>query len=142
MSEAPRDRLDDLLASVPRDVRPERDLWVAIQAEIGPTHVVQTRSKRVQTMWQIAASALLIIGSSVTTYLVMRAHAPQTVQAQIDMPAPALTAMPAKFGAQELGADYEKTHAALEAEFEKRIATLPPLTQAKLRRNLADLRTA
>ena len=50
--------------------------------------------------------------------------------------------MPAKFGVQEMGADYEKTHAALEAQFEQRIATLPPLTQAKLRRNLGDLRKA
>jgi hypothetical protein len=142
MSEAPRDRLDELLASVPRDVRPERDLWATIQAQIDPTAVAQPPSRRVRTMWQIAASALLIVGSSVTTYLVMRAHAPQTIQAQVDMPAPALTAMPAKFGVQEMGADYEKTHAALEAQFERRIATLPPLTQAKLRRNLADLRKA
>ena len=28
--------------------------------------------------------------------------------------------MPAKFGPQELGVDYEKTHAALEAQFEQR----------------------
>lgn len=141
MSEAPRDRLDELLASVPRDVRPERDLWSAIQAEIDPSHAAP-RSRRMRTMWQIAASAVLVIGSSATTYFVMRAQTTRSAQAQIEMPAPALTAMPAKFGVQELGADYQKTHAALEAQFERRIATLPPVTQAKLRRNLADLRKA
>lgn len=147
MSEAPRDRLDELLASVPQDVRPERDLWAGIQAEIAASDAtrsdaIPSRSTRVRTLWQIAASALLVIGSSATTYFVMRTQAPQSVQAQTDMPAPALTAMPAKFGVQDLGADYEKTHAALEAQFEQRIATLPPVTQAKLRRNLADLRKA
>jgi hypothetical protein len=148
MSEAPRDPLDDLLASVPRDVRPERDLWVAIAAEIDPDRAGQSRRRRLRTVWQIAASAVLVIGSSATTYFVMRTHGPAltqgpaSTQAQIEMPTPALTAMPAKFGPQELGADYEKTHAALEAQFERRIATLPPLTQGKLRRNLADLRRA
>jgi hypothetical protein len=142
MSEAPRDRLDDLLASVPRDVRPERDLWVAIQAEIGAAEAARPQSIRLRTVWQIAASVLLVVGSSATTYFVMRDRSPASTQAQIEMPAPALTAMPAKFGVQELGADYQKTHATLEAQFEQRIATLPPVTQAKLRRNLADLRKA
>jgi glycerol-3-phosphate dehydrogenase len=142
MSEAPRDRLDELLAKVPRDVRPKRDLWAAIQAEIDPAQVAQPRPRRVRTMWQIAAGVLLVVGSSAMTYFVMREQAPQAVQAKVDMPTPALTAMPAKFGGQELGADYEKTHAALEAQFERRIATLPPVTRAKLRRNLGDLRKA
>lgn len=142
MSEAPRDRLDELLASVPRDVRPERDLWKAIQAEIEPIAAAEPRSTRRRTMWQIAASALLIVASSATTYVVMRAKTPAPIQAQVEMPAPALTAMPAKFGVQDMGPDYQKTHAALEAQFERRIATLPPVTQAKLRRNLADLRKA
>ena len=142
MSEAPRDPLDDLLASVPRDVRPERDLWVAIAEEIDPGRAGQSRRRRLRTVWQIAASAVLVIGSSATTYFVMHTHGQASTQAQIEMPTPALTAMPAKFGPQELGVDYEKTHAALEAQFEQRIATLPPLTQGKLRRNLADLRSA
>jgi len=142
MSEVPPDRLDELLATVSRDVQPERDLWAAIQAEIAPAETSRPRSRQSRTVWQVAASVLLVIGSSATTYFVMRSHAPQATQAQIDMPVPALSAMPAKFGVQEMGADYAKTHATLEAQFERRIATLPPVTQAKLRRNLADLRKA
>jgi hypothetical protein len=141
MSESPRDRLDDLLAGVPKDVQPGRDLWSAIQAEIAPAQVVR-RSGRMRAVWQIAASAVLIIGSSATTYFVMRTHEMPSTQAQAEMPAPALTAMPANFGVQEMGADYQKTHATLEAQFEQRIATLPPVTQVKLRRNLAELRKA
>ncbi|HEU4601762.1 MAG TPA: hypothetical protein VFS24_07325 [Steroidobacteraceae bacterium] len=142
MSESSRDRLDELLASVPRDVKPQRDLWAGIQAEITADGSTRRGGGSFHRVWQIAAGVLLIVGSSATTYFLMRDHAPQPTQAQVEMPAPALMAMPAKFGVQELGADYQKTHAALEAQFERRIANLPPLTQAKLRRNLADLRKA
>jgi hypothetical protein len=141
-SESPRDPLDALLARVPRDVKPERDLWPAIQAEISTPAAVGVQSDRWRTVWQIAASVLLIVGSSATTYVLMRERAPLPREAQTEVSVPALTAMPARFATQELGADYEKTHAALEAQFEQRMATLPPVTQAKLRRNLAELRTA
>ncbi len=50
--------------------------------------------------------------------------------------------MPASFGAESLGADYFKARAALDAEFEQRIAALPPATRAKIESNLADLRRA
>jgi hypothetical protein len=146
MTEAPRDppheRLDELLARVPRDVKPERDLWAAIQSEIAKPEIHQPRARSFRVVWQIAASVLLIVGSSATTYFVMHDQARQPIQAQADIPVPALAAMPARFGTQELGAAYEKNHAALQAQFEQRIATLPPITQAKLRRNLAELRKA
>ena len=35
-----KSKLDELLASVPRDVPPERDLWQGIQAEISKTPIV------------------------------------------------------------------------------------------------------
>lgn len=146
MSEMPndpvRDPLDELLARVPRDVKPERDLWSGIHAQIASSAESEVRKHSFRGVWQIAASVLLVVASSATTYFIMREHNSQPVQAQTEMPTPALSAMPAKFGMQELGADYQKTHAALEAQFEQRIATLPPLTQAKLRRNLAELRRA
>jgi hypothetical protein len=144
MSSGPsQDPLDELLARVPRDIRPERDLWPGIQAQIALAAGSEVRKRSFRGVWQIAASVLLVVASSATTYFVMRDRGTQPVQAQqVEMPAPALSAMPAKFGMQELGADYQRTHAALEAQFEQRIATLPPLTQAKLRRNLAELRRA
>jgi hypothetical protein len=37
MSDKRKQSLDELLASVPRDVPPERDLWQGIQAEIAKT---------------------------------------------------------------------------------------------------------
>jgi hypothetical protein len=41
-----------------------------------------------------------------------------------------------------MGAGYVDARAALDKEFKERIATLPPVTRAKLERDLADLRMA
>ena len=62
--------------------------------------------------------------------------------AQEAIPAPVLSAMPASFSGELMGADYVKARAALDAEFEQRIALLPPATRARLQNDLADLRRA
>jgi hypothetical protein len=41
-----------------------------------------------------------------------------------------------------MGTEYMSARAALDAEFQRQIATLPPVTRARLERNLADLRRA
>ena len=50
--------------------------------------------------------------------------------------------MPVSFASQAMGAEYLRAREALDAEFQRQIATLPPVTRAKLERNLADLRRA
>ncbi|MET0535514.1 MAG: hypothetical protein ABW171_14960 [Steroidobacter sp.] len=141
--------LDELLASVPRDVPPERDLWQGIQAEIAKTPIVTDAAPVVHfssSRWcQIAAGLLLVVATSLTTFVItrqsMEENAPVQV-AQQTVPTPALNAMPVSFGPEMLGADYIKARSELHQRFEERLKTLPPATRVKLERNLADLRNA
>ena len=148
-----RDPLDESLASLPREVPPSRDLWPEIAAAIrDPSAVVDATQvpRRPMRLWlQMAAGFLLIIASSVTTYLVMqRSMQRDALQAQQEaarrlMEAPPMPAMPVSFaGTGTLGADYLQTHAALNAEFQKRIADLPPAARAQLQSDLGALRRA
>src|SRR5688572_27908937 len=72
----PKRSLDELLASVPRDVEPERDLWEGIQAEIAKTPIVTDAAPVVHfgsSRWfQIAAGLLLVLATSVTTFVITR----------------------------------------------------------------------
>jgi hypothetical protein len=145
-----RDPLDQLLASVPREVPPERDLWQGIHAEIAKTPIVTDAAPVVHfssSRWfQIAAGVLLLLATSFTTYFVTRQSLQDEIALQMaqqePMPAPTLNAMPVNFGAEALSAEYLQARADLDKVFEQRIKTLPPSARAKLERNLADLRQA
>ncbi|HMN44021.1 MAG TPA: hypothetical protein PKE27_05585 [Povalibacter sp.] len=139
-----RDPLDVALEALPREVAPTRDLWAGIEAEIaGPSPVVRRPSS---ALWmRLAAGVVLVIASSLTTYVITRQIVQENVlQAQraTEMHQPVVPAMPASFAQQALGAEYLQARAALDAEFQRQVATLPPVTRAKLERNLADLRRA
>lgn len=148
------DPLSQMLASLPKDVQPERDLWQGIQAEIGKTPIVTDSAPVVHfssTRWfQIAAGVLLVLATSFTTFVItrqsMEKDAVQLAQTQQQAPVPTATAplnaMPVSFGPEALGADYLKARSELDKRFEERIKTLAPSTRAKLQRNLADLRHA
>ena len=150
----PGDPLSQMLASLPKDVQPERDLWQGIQAEIGKTPIVTDSAPVVHfssTRWfQIAAGVLLVLATSFTTFVVtrqsMEKDAVQMAQTQQQATVPTATAplnaMPVSFGPEALGADYLKARSELDKRFEERIKTLAPSTRAKLERNLADLRHA
>ncbi|WP_129775831.1 hypothetical protein [Peristeroidobacter soli] len=155
MSNQDNDPLSQMLASLPKDVQPERDLWQGIQAEIGKTPVVTDTAPVVHfssTRWfQIAAGVLLVLATSFTTFVITRNSvekdaAVQIARAQQQAPVPTATAplnaMPASFGTEALGADYLKARSELDQRFAERMKTLPPSTRAKLERNLADLRHA
>lgn len=149
MSE-PRNRLDEALASLPREVQPQRDLWPGIRAEVEKTPIVTDAAPVVRPYaargFQVAAAALLVVATSVTTYFVtrqsLRNEAAQIAQREV--PAPMLAAQPAgfRFGPELLGAGYVNARAELDEAFRQRVASLPPVTRAKLERNLADLRSA
>lgn len=151
MNEKPRDPLDLALGSLSRDVQPGRDLWAGISAEIARSSPATGREPvhRFATtrFFRLAAGVLLVLASSITTYLITQQSAQrellqarQAVQTQLQQ-APVLPTMPASFGGQgALGAEYQQAREALDAEFQRQIATLPPVTRAKLERNLADLR--
>jgi hypothetical protein len=145
-----------MLASLPREVQPERDLWQGIQAEIGKTPIVTDTAPVVHftsSRWfQLAAGLLLVLATSLTTFVITRqsmerapvqmAQQQPQQQPQVSTAAPPLNAMPVSFGPEALGADYIKARSELSAQFEARLKTLPPSTRAKLERNLADLRHA
>ena len=148
-SDRPGQSLDELLASVPRDVPPERDLWSGIQAEIARTPIVTDAAPVVHftsSRWfQIAAGLLLVLATSLTTFVITRQSMEKDAAMQManqPMPAPALTAMPVSFGPEMLGAEYMQVRSELKQSFEQRVQTLPPATRAKVERNLADLRRA
>lgn len=147
------DPLSQMLASLPKDVQPERDLWQGIQAEIGKTPIVTDSAPVVHfssARWfQIAAGVLLVLATSFTTFVITRNSMEKNAAVQVaqqQQPVPTATAplnaMPVSFGAEALGADYLKARSELDKRFEERIKTLAPSTRAKLERNLADLRHA
>lgn len=145
MNAQSRDPLDGALAKVPRGVRPERDLWpdirTRIEADAGTSDSRLPRARA--RLWQLAAGVLLVIASSLTTYVVIREPAPATTAgAQIEPPRPALVAMPASFAGERLGQDYLEARAELDAAFERRLASLPPAAREKVQRNLGDIRLA
>jgi hypothetical protein len=148
MSDKPKQSLDELLASVPRDVRPERDLWQGIQAEIAKTPIVTDAAPVVHfasSRWfQIAAGLLLVLATSLTTFVITRQSLQQdpVPVASNPLPTPALNAMPVSFGPEMLGAEYLQVRSELNQRFQERLKTLPPATRIKLEGNLADLRKA
>jgi hypothetical protein len=141
-----RDPLDEALASLPKDVAPERDLWSVIRAEIETTPIAAPASRLQSTWFRLAAAVLLVLATSFVTYYVTR----QSMQQQIARtapeaaPAPQLVAQPASFtfGRERLGAGYENARAELDKRFKERLAALPSADRAKVEKNLADLRHA
>lgn len=159
MNQRLRDPLDRALGSLPRDVEPSRDLWAQIESQIEDDiaaspprqQVIEPPPSRRFSMparWmQMAAAVLLIVASSLTTWFItQRSVNQQILQAQqstVQQMQPVLNAMPASFGgAEALGPGYEQARAGLSAEFDRRLAQLPPVTRARLERDLADLRRA
>lgn len=149
MSDSKRDPLDQALAGLPRDVEPQRDLWPGIRAQIENEPQVTDAGFRgglASSRWfQMAAGVLLVLASSVTTYLLTRESMQQSTQvAQQTVPTPQVSATPASFAfaPEMLGREYVQARAELDRSFHERVASLPPATRVKLERNLADLRQA
>ena len=69
-------------------------------------------------------------------------NAEQPMIASEQLVKPALTAMPASFAGQGLGQSYTQARAALDKDFEARLAQLPAPTREKVERNLAQIRGA
>lgn len=146
MSASNRDPLDQALAKLPQAVTPKRDLWSDIEAQIDADDaVIESPRKGFTPHWyQMAAAVLLVIASSVTTYILVRGSGgeqqPLIVESQPLRPE--IVAMPASFAGQRLGEDYAKARASLDAAFEQRLALLPPAAREKVERNLTDIRMA
>jgi hypothetical protein len=140
-----RDPLDQALASLPRDVAPERDLWPQIRAEIAQTPIAAPASPLQSNWFRLAAAVLLVLATSFVTYYVTRQSMQEQVATNIEaVRAPVTPAQPASFtfGSERLGAGYTNARAELDKRFKERLAALAPADRAKVEKNLADLRHA
>ena len=138
-----RDPLDRALSQLPRDVVPPRDLWQSIQAQIEAAPAAKPKRRYFTHWYQMAAAVLLVIASSLTTFVMMRdEQGEQPLIASEEPVKPALTAMPASFAGQGLGQSYAQARAALDEDFSARLAQLPAPTREKVERNLAQIRSA
>lgn len=138
------DALDEALSKLPKSVPTERDLWPRIQAQIEAERPGKDARRGFTPRWyQLAAGVLLVLASSVTTFVIMRdAQERAPAVATTELPRPEIAAMPASFAGYRLGEDYTKARAQLDLEFEQRLALLPPEAREKVERNLADIRAA
>lgn len=137
------DPLDRSLAQLPREVTPRRDLWQDIQAQIEAQPAARPERRSFTRWYQMAAAVLLVVASSMTTYLLMRGESGEQPMIASEVPVkPALTAMPASFAGQGLGQSYAQARAALDKDFAARLALLPASTQEKVQRNLGQIRGA
>lgn len=133
--ERPDEGLDAALASLPRDLRPARDLWPDIESRLEP------RGRRGAWAWQAAAAiALVAVSSLITASLVRRANPPV---ARASAPASQGAVMPAAFGpSYSLNAEYDKARGQLATDLEQRLAGMPPSARQKLEANLAEMHRA
>jgi hypothetical protein len=134
------DPLDRALAAMPQDVDPPRDLWAGIAAEIEREDASVPRSRwRMDGWMQLAAGVLLVVGSSLTTYWLVRQPQVTAPTAQTAATTPAHEAFNPQ---QQLGPKYISARTDLERTFNQRVATLPPAARAKVEANLAEIRRA
>lgn len=145
-SQTPRDRLDDALGAMPRDVPPARDLWAGIQAQLdaAPAPTATTPAPaRSRWGWQLAAAVALVAVSSLITAKLLQRHEAASV-AQAPQVAPgAMRVVPASFGpGHRLSPEYEQARQQLTVMLQERIDRMPPAARTKLVENLAQLRHA
>lgn len=130
-------RLDEALDLLPREVEPARDLWPAIEAELGPHRSKAPRG----WLWPAAAAVVLVAASSLITATVLRRA--ETTSPPVAAVNPPTVAQRAAFGpGQVLDPTYDAARQQLARTLASRIDRLPPGARAKLESNLAELRRA
>jgi hypothetical protein len=131
------EREDELIAKasgLATGIRPERDLWSGIEAEITKPR----RSRWTPRFAQAAAVFLLVGASSGLTWLSTK----DRVQVIEVVPA-GLVAEQASFGGRyALGVGYQEAHRDLEAQLKSELARLSPEAREEVELNLAMIRGA
>ena len=130
-------RLDAMLAGLPRELPPERDLWPGIAAQLTP--------RRAPRRWlPLAAAAVLLVAASslITAHVVRRTIAP--VATVVPAPASEASAVrPASFGpGHALSPEYVAARQQLAAMLAARMDRLPSSARQKVEDNLAQLHRA
>ncbi len=152
------DALQRAADDLPREVAPAEDAWPAIRARIEAARVVPMvaptapQRHRTATRWRVAAAAaVLVVGSSAATVLVMRggSDAPATVtapsgdgnSASVSNPGAAL---PGSGGAARpvvlsIWSDYDAASAELERVLQARRLRLSPATVQAVEESLRTI---
>jgi hypothetical protein len=132
--------LDAALASLPRAVRPARELWPEIAREIGNSERPAARGAWPQWPMALAASVLL---ASLVGALCWSVARERTTAEQLARRAPAAGAagVPVNFQLPQ-DANYVAARAALERTFNERLDLLAPATRARVRADLDTIRKA
>lgn len=129
-----QDKLMDDAARLAKEIRPERDLWPGIEAEI--TGSAKRRWSPVYA--QAAAVVLLVVASSGITYFAVKGDgaAPLAVQ-------PNYVFDEAAFGeSYSLGPGFTDARSGLASKLDTQLAKLAPEERANIEENLAMIRGA
>jgi hypothetical protein len=139
---------DELMAAAARiatEVKPQRDLWPAIEEAINAPVAPATPRRGVwNTVWAQAAAVLLLVGgSSGITYLAV-SSAENTVS-PVASGGPALVFEPVSgsFGSRyHLGPDYQDAKRGLQENLDEQLERLPAETREAVRANIQTIRQA
>lgn len=143
-----RDRLDELLGSLPDEMPLERDLWPAIEAQLQrnttaeQAAAVPAGSSQSWEWMRMAAAVVLMVGTCVTALLLTRDQGTPPAPLAHQPPPPTLQAVPVSFGSQTLGSEYIELRSELMQHFQRRMQQLPPQARDSLQRSLDDLQRA
>ena len=135
------DELMAAAAELATEVRPERDLWPAIEQTISQPAIPA------RTVWnnvwaQAAAVLLLVGGSSGVTYLAMTGGA-ETVSPVAEGPTLIFESASASFGSMyHLGPDYQDARRSLAVKVKEEMNRLSAEERADVQKNIDFIRTA
>jgi hypothetical protein len=121
-------RLDALIAGLPRDVAPPPSLWRGIE------RALPRPARRYWPQALAAGVAIAALSATVTAALLTRVGQPPASQAS-------RSELPSAFG-EPGDAAYRATRATLRQDFETRLALLPPATRADIAKSLSTIRQA
>jgi len=135
--------LDAALASLPREVRPGRELWPEIARGIGSSNAGTPRAARIQwPQWPSALAASVLMASLVGAlcWSVARERTTTELLAQ-SLAGGGAASIPVNFQLPQ-DADYVAARAALERTFNERLDLLAPATRNRVRADLDTIRKA
>lgn len=143
--------LDAALESLPRDLRPARDLWPEIAGAIGGSADAErgrgrgrtTAPRSVRIPWPMAVAASLAVASlaGALCWSVARERSATALLAEQHAPGRGATGIPVNFQ-QPQDAHYVAARAALERTFNERLDLLAPATRDRVRADLDTIRKA
>ena len=127
------------------EVKPERDMWPAIEQAISkPDDGAIPKRSAWNTVWAQAAAVLLLVGgSSGLTYLTMSGDNNPVSPLMTEGPALVFEPVSGSFGSQyHLGPDYLDAKRDLEANLNEQLERLSPETRDAVQANIQTIRSA